>query len=258
MEGNIILLKNKTQPVDEYDILFKKKNLNPIFIPLLKHSHYDRRSTSDYLMSQEFLEVPVFIITSHRAVEVFNDCLSEVDRHSRERILDKIGYTVGPVTSKALEKLGFKDVRGGSEAGNGSVLADIILKEVPKDQEIVFFTGEVRKDIIPKKLKNNNYNLKEKIIYKTESRKDIISNFNSAIDGIKNINSKNNWIVFFSPQGTELIVDYIRQSDNSFQIASIGPTTHEYLVNNSITPLVTSKKPHATALHEGMIEKSLY
>lgn len=253
--NQILLLKNATVPSDPYEEIFQQHNFNPIFLPLLNHEHFNRNDTIAFLTSEEFLHgIPIFIITSQRAVEMFDDCLSQIsDEAILDQIFNKIAYTVGPATYEVLEKLGFKDIRGGLKAGNGSKLSELIMNEISPDQRIVFFTGVIRKDIIPKALLKHNYNLIEKVIYKTESRSDIIQNFNEIWVSIQEFikNPKNTqWIMFFSPQGTESIVEHLRgiELPTNFKIGSIGPTTEEYLQNNNLKSHIVAEKPHAKSL----------
>lgn len=254
-------MKNSTVPVDPYEVKFKETGFNPEFLPLLVHEHYDRRATIDFLLSEEFLDrIPVLIITSQRAVEMFDDCLSEIsDEAILNRIFTKIAYTVGPATYQVLQKLGFKDIRGGSNAGNGFKLSELVKQEISRDQRIVFFTGVIRKDIIPKALLEANYDLIEKVIYKTESRDDILQNFDMLWQTIKlHTSDPNNvqWIMFFSPQGTESIVNHIKSIElpPNIKIASIGPTTEEYLNNNSITSDVVASKPQAESIIKNILQ----
>lgn len=257
MVKTVLLLKNKTVPRDPYHELFESKLINSHFLPLLRHSPSDIPLTIEFLISDDFIfHTNYFIITSQRAVEVFNDCINEIKSIRPDligHIYNKVGYTVGPATAKILRDNGFNNVRGGSDAGNGSVLSDIIIKDFENiDEKIVFFTGEIRKDIIPQKLLKNAIQLEEKVIYKTINRDDIEHNFNSLKS---EMNGEHSWIIFFSPQGTELIVEYILQNggDENFNIASIGPTTEEYLIAKGIKPKVIAKKPEANSLLESII-----
>lgn len=258
IEGKtVLLLKNKTTPQDLYQEVFLSNGHNPIFVPLLNHAPIDILQTSAYLTSDDFLtSVDRFIITSQRAVEVFHECLALIgakEPAKAAQITSKIGYTVGPATEEILRENGFSDVRGGSKAGNGSKLADIILQEVEDPtKKIVFFTGVIRKDIIPVKLKNAGICLEEIVIYKTEPKEGIIDNFISCF------RTKIDWVVFFSPQGTEEIVEHIKQGKvdlKGARIASIGPTTHEYLCNSGIESRATALKPTASSLFEELMRE---
>lgn len=257
MVHTVILLKNKTVPRDPYYELFESKLITSHFLPLLKHSPTDLQLTIEFLISEEFVKnTKYFIITSQRAVEVFNACIDEIKGIRPdviEQIYEKVGYTVGPATAKILKDNGFNNVRGGSEAGNGSILSDIIIKDFEHiDEKLVFFTGEIRKDIIPQKLVKNSIKFEERVIYKTVNRDDIDDNFNNLKS---EMDRQNSWVIFFSPQGTELIVEYILENggDKKFNIASIGPTTEEYLIAKGIKPKVIAKKPEANSLLESIM-----
>lgn len=251
----VLLLKNKTQPTDAYYDTFTHSGHVADFVPLLEHSPVDVSQTVAYLESSEFLhQTERFIITSQRAVEVFCECLDLISQKSPEsaaKIRRKVGYTVGPATEQVLSRIGFVDVRGGARAGNALKLADLILDElssVGSDNAgtIVFFPGVIRKDIIPVKLKANGVSVKEVVIYKTEPKEDIIENF------LGRCSTPVDWIVFFSPQGTEDIVEHMVQTSPDVFIASIGPTTEEYLLLKGIAPHVIAAQPTAASLYEGI------
>ncbi|OBA19798.1 tetrapyrrole biosynthesis, uroporphyrinogen III synthase [Metschnikowia bicuspidata var. bicuspidata NRRL YB-4993] len=254
----LLLLKNKTTPHDPYKEIFTSAGHDPEFIPLLNHAPTDIDATVDYLTSLEFLDnTQKFIITSQRAVEVLHECLDIIaanDPSHASIIRRKCGYTVGPATEQILLDKGFLDVRGGCESGNGSKLADLILGEkatvqVEKDDEqsIVFFTGTIRKDIIPVKLKQNGVKVQEVVIYKTEPKDSIVDNFLECCE--KDVD----WVVFFSPQGTEDIVSHMAGVlPQNVRVASIGPTTEEYLLMKGITPHVVAPLPTAPALYDSI------
>ncbi|KAJ8146289.1 hypothetical protein OY671_000640 [Metschnikowia pulcherrima] len=256
----LLLLKNKTTPLDPYNETFISGGHDPDFIPLLNHAPIDISATVDYLTSPKFLtETNKFIITSQRAVEVLHDCLDVIassDPAKASIIWHKCGYTVGPATEQILSDKGFVDVRGGRESGNGSKLADLILRERTEADEvgndertIVFFTGTIRKDIIPVKLKQNGVSVQEVVIYKTEPKEGIIDNF---LDCCKD---PVDWVVFFSPQGTEDIVSHMAEAwPEGARVASIGPTTEEYLLSKGITPHVVAPSPTASALYTSITE----
>lgn len=259
MARPVLLLKNPSTPLDPYDEEFRRHGYHPVFIPLLHHSHWDRNGTIGYLTSNEFLTTPTFIITSKRGVEMFDDCLLDVDEATRRQIFGKTAYTVGPATADELSRIGFTNVRGGEHAGNGRKLAEIIYQELgPGNHRMVFFTGEIRKDILPKALLNYGFDLSERVIYKTEDRDDIEDQFTQAWTQHRD---QNPWIVFFLPQGTESIVATLTAPRLSGEtpaagqvpVALIGPTTEEYLKDNHITPTVVAAKPTAKLLVDAIL-----
>lgn len=256
MSRSVVLLKNASIPHDPYEARFKEEGFLASFVPLLTHTHSDREATLDYLMSKDFVEDSLaFIITSQRAVEMLEDYLLHMDSNTKSLICQKKGYTVGPATYKILKRIGFEDVRGGEQAGNGKLLAEFIDRDHLKSERIVFFTGEIRKDIIPRMLKGWGYNFHERVIYKTENRDDIVTNFERSLSAVKDTTEK--WIVFYSPQGTETIVRHLHENRGSFKIACIGPTTEEYLVKEGITPHIVSSKPEANTLVQSILDCQL-
>lgn len=253
----LLLLKNRTTPADLYHDTLSSSGHHPEFVPLLNHGPISIAETAAYLASDDFISnTDSFIITSQRAVEVFHECLREISTAEPEKaalIRAKVGYTVGPATEQILKENGFSDVRGGSHAGNGTKLADIVLHDLStsnrSDQRVIFFTGVVRKDIIPVKLKKGGVNLEEVVIYKTEAKEGIIDNFLLCCE------EKVDWVVFFSPQGTEEIVEHMKCTwPQRAKVASIGPTTEEYLSGYGIEAHVVAAKPTAASLYEGILQ----
>ncbi|CCE83768.1 Piso0_004355 [Millerozyma farinosa CBS 7064] len=257
MDNQIILLKNRSIPKDNYEEKFVSNNFHTQFIPLLEHTHYDREATKRYLISKEFKSTPYFIVTSQRAVESIMDCLNDIsDTEIKTNMFSKVAYTVGPATSKVLQENGFKDVRGGDDANNGAALAEVILNDMDKSCPIVFFTGKVRRDIIPQALQKAGVDLTELVVYKTEDRSDINENFDKALDLVRSQSlNKQPWIVFFSPQGTKYIVEKLKEVGKSnFKIASIGPTTETFLIEKDLPPTLVSKKPEPNSLFESIAQ----
>ncbi len=269
--SHALLLKNKTIPSDPYNDTFSSAGITPHFIPLLSHEFVDHQGLIRYLQSPDFLESDSFIITSQRAVEVLDSALQLIKTNQPkclQEILQKIVYTVGPATSKVLKKLDFSDVRGGSDAGNGSILADLILQDYEYQISssktkisIVFFTGETRRDIIPRKLGSVGKQLRlfEKIVYKTTVLKGVQETIFNELDLISKVINKNStiFVVFFSPQGANEALESInylisKNQDITLRIASIGPTTQKWLLEHNVEPQVTAVKPQADALLEGI------
>lgn len=198
----VFLLKNRTVPRDDYHDRFSRASYDPIFLPLLQHEYVDHSELKVYMESTDFLTgTSAVIITSQRAIEAVNSHLHELNAEAREIVLSKPVYTVGPATAKALTEAGYRDIRGGQMAGNGKILAEIILKELEEEEEkeeekvknsgvveveeevmlqtpttkpaLVFFTGKTRRDIIPKRLIQAGVRLQERVVYQTFALDDI-------------------------------------------------------------------------------------
>lgn len=263
----VFLLKNKTVPRDPYYETFAAQGsaVRPEFLPLLQHEYIDPPGLKQELESTEFMagSGPI-IITSQRAIEAVNQHLPELNLNARDNLLCKPVYTVGPATAKVLKDAGFKDIRGGLEAGNGSVLADIILRDAAElsTQEhssgMTFFTGETRRDIIPKKLAAAGINLREKVVYRTMPLGDIdVRVRKRVVDSVSSTNGKLwHYLVFFSPAEADPVADALinMKEDRKCHIAAIGPTTREYLEAKNLPVAVMAEKPDAFHLMKGIRE----
>lgn len=209
LRRKVYLFKNKTVPQDPYHDLFKTKGFDPIFVPLLRHEFINTQELGEYLESSPHFQNKkvAIIITSQRAIEALNEHLPRLSLKSKSILLKKPIYTVGPASAAALKKHGYTDIRGGENAGNGQLLAEIILKEQQENQKadrdtdrnrdingsgdnnndkqlvdyFVFFTGVTRRDIIPTMLRNANIKIEERVVYKTMAIQNMIDHINDYI-----------------------------------------------------------------------------
>ena len=247
---NVILLKTKTTPSDPYENLLKKESIQHNFIPLLTHKHLPEKCID--LFKADIDGIDYLIITSQRAVEALEQSiLPSLDHTTTDKIMNKPIFTVGPATADFLQRIGFKDIKGGNDAGNGSILSDLIMNE-PEDRykinkKGIFLVGEIRKDVIPRKLIPKGYDLEEIVVYTTKSMDNIIERFNEKMEITKYQKGQKPYVVFFSPQGTE---DIIKTDFTKSTVISIGPTTKEYLEKNDIKVHGVCKKPNAASLIE--------
>lgn len=191
---------------------------------------------------------------------MFRECIETLPQETRLQILQKVGYTVGPATARVLSAVGFGDVRGGDDAGNGAKLVSVLMRDFPLAKEcgrIVFLTGEIRRDVVPKALVGAGYALSERVIYRTSECEDVASRFDEVVKVVEGGGGEKGWVVFFSPQGTGSIVEKLKEERvggcGRWKIASIGPTTEEYLLKNGLAPDVIAKKPDPDSLYEEMV-----
>ncbi|EGV61965.1 uroporphyrinogen-III synthase [Yamadazyma tenuis] len=189
-------------------------------------------------LKEQMQKYKVIIITSQRAVECLQQCIEskDIEEHLRDQILDIPVYTIGPSTHEYLTNIGFRNIIG-KESGNGHKLSNLILNEV-KDEPIIYFTGEIRKDIIPNNMINNGKNFSEFPVYATRECADV--------DAIQGLREESSWVIFFSSQGTQNIVNHIK--NKNYKVGVIGPTTNEYLIQNGITADLVCEAPTADSL----------
>ncbi len=115
-------------------------------------------------------------------------------------------FCVGSTTKKLLEKNGQKVIE---TAQNATDLAKIIVKKY-KNEQFVFFCGNMRRNELPDLLNQNNIELKEEIVYKTHQN---LKKFDRSFEGV----------LFFSPSA---IQSYVTNNKINKSVAfCIGNTT---------------------------------
>jgi len=177
-------------------------------------------------------------------------------------------YTVGPATALAIAKLHFSTILG-ADTGNGAALATLIVQTCKRDKPlfteissigkvvpelpILFLVGDKRRDIIPKRLSEENIPLEELLVYETT----IASTFEGELDQVLNDDNDGEveWIVFFSPSGAEIALEKMKKIPHKIKVATIGPTTDEYLRTKwNLNPDVVSAKPEPNSMVRGILD----
>jgi uroporphyrinogen-III synthase len=113
--------------------------------------------------------------------------------------------------------------------------------------------GDKRRDIIPKRFAEEKIPLKELTVYETT----VASTFDDELDQIMNdtTDGEIQWIVFFSPSGAEVALDKMKRLRRKIKVATIGPTTEEYLVKEwDVVPDMVAKKPEPVSMVQGILE----
>lgn len=161
-------------------------------------------------------------------------------------------YSVGPATARTLTKL--RDTHlphatvHGADAGTGAVLADLMLEHYhtlyPTEKPaLLFLTGEVHRDVIPKTLMDETLpavrriGVEEMVVYETNVMETFEGDFGDVMrreaEGVV-------WVVVFSPTGCEAMLrvlglgPFAKSGSGSVEdarvfVATIGPTTRDHL-----------------------------
>jgi uroporphyrinogen-III synthase len=173
-------------------------------------------------------------------------------------------YTVGPATALALTKVEFSTIVG-ADTGNGMALANLLVQTFQRDHPesielvlpprlpLLFLVGDRRRDIIPKRLAEENIPLKELVVYETT----VASNFEADLDRVlaASDDGEIEWVIFFSPTGAEIALQKLDKLLKKVKVGTIGPTTEEYLCKElGVIPDMVSKKPEPTSMVEGILE----
>ncbi|QIW98674.1 hypothetical protein AMS68_004192 [Peltaster fructicola] len=229
------------------------------------------------------------IFTSQRAVDAFTIIVSKLDPEKIDTLFDKDMpiYVVGPATARGVRALGLPCPVIGEETGNGDALAKYILawhatlsKDVThlngRKLPLLFLVGDQRRDIIPKTLQSEELSAAEQVpvlevvVYETGEMASFEEDFSELVSQAKKARTKEQWVVVFSPQGCEAMLmslGWLEEKDGRYnearreimsgpmdtRIATIGPTTQEYLQQQfGFTPDVCAAQPSPAGLIQGI------
>jgi uroporphyrinogen-III synthase len=167
----------------------------------------------------------------------------------------------------------------GEDTGNGEELAHFMLRhytEWYKEHEVkpplLFLVGEQRRDIIPKTLMNpelsadRQIQVDELVVYGTGVMESFENDFSHQLEITQAASVR--WVVVFSPTGCEAMLRALglldpesgkakpdtRPATNKTYIATIGPTTRDYLINQyGYEPDVCATKPSPVGIETGIL-----
>lgn len=194
-------------------------------------------------------------------------------------------YSVGPATTRALQAIPQQPPLQvfGEHTGNGEKLSRFILEhygEWYKDRSVkpslLFLVGEQRRDIIPKNLMDpalptdTRIQIDEVVVYGTGVMEPFEDDFRRRLQ--ETADRAVRWVVVFSPTGCGSMLralDLIEESTGSTKsreksekvtghktyIATIGPTTRDYLINKyGYTPEVCAEQPSPEGVWDGITQ----
>ena len=158
------------------------------------------------------------IFTSQNAVQ------SILQHPKCEDLKSKNVFSIGMKTKDLLTENGFNVV---AYTGYAADLAEII-SLIYSEESFTFFSGNLRRDVLPNTLKENGITFNEIEVYETK----ITS---------KKITKKLDGILFFSPSGVE---SYFKMNTIKDETCfCIGETTAEALENKKVKTIVIADKP---------------
>ena len=263
----------------------------PRFVPVMQHrfeeSAMDR--VRSLLLGRGIAREPGspyggLIFTSQRAVEAFTKVVRDNGQGdpSWPHLQDIPVYSVGPATTRAIRAIPQSPTAlqiFGEHTGNGETLAPYILDHYSEwypDREprppLLFLVGDQRRDIIPKTLMNEDLPanrriaVDEEVIYGTKVMESFPADFAKVLKETEGVSER--WVVVFSPTGCEsmlrglglledgedkVAVNTARRKDGKTYIATIGPTTRNYLRDTfGFEPDVCAEKPSPEGILEGI------
>ncbi len=170
------------------------------------------------------------VFTSMNAVEAVKKF---IPANSSWRIFC-IGDTTGKLASNIF---GEKNIAG--TAGNAFLLAENIIAD-PTIEQVYFFCGDKRRNELPQKLRANNIDIDEVIVYKT-------------IETSQKVSKKYDGILFFSPSAVQSFFLKNSLQPNS-QVFAIGSTTANALKPFTQQHVITADMPGKRNLVEQAIK----
>ncbi len=192
------------------------------------------------LIEEDFIETKIknfelskvndnLIFTSQNAVQ------SVLQHPKCNELKSKNVFAVGMKTKSLLTENGFNVI---AYTGYASDLAEIISLIYGKES-YTFFSGNLRRDVLPNTLKENGITFNEIEVYETNLTPKKITN---KLDGI----------LFFSPSGVE---SYLKSNTIKDEICfCIGETTAEALENKKIKNIIIADKPSVENVIDEVIE----
>lgn len=228
------------------------------------------------------------IFTSQRAVEAFTHVIDGL--RDEKVVIETLFssslpiYVVGPATGRGLRALHLPCQIVGEEAGNGKTLAAFMLEHYQSlwtsnqarneahmtKPGLLFLVGEQRRDIIPTTLTSislppdRRIEVEELTVYETGVMESFSHDFAQLVSDHPG-QAEKPWVIVFSPTGCKAMLEVLGMLDNQTgritesgrtvsnipYIATIGPTTRDYLINEfGYTPNVCAVRPSAEGLGE--------
>ncbi|CEP17037.1 hypothetical protein [Parasitella parasitica] len=257
----VILFKKKDID-DKYHQLLIKNDFEPEFIPVLDHKLVNIdliKSIIENGPSRE--QLCAMILTSQRSVEAIDkacDELISLEQHVREEWNSIPIYIVGPQTAEALGQIPlFRNYSNHNHWIVAPRASELIKSFSPQhlDSTVLFLAGDKRREIIPEALSVAHIALREIKSYVTCAHPDLE---NSIRQG--DILFRADWAVYFSPSGLKFLVNKLGSKTHllaNTKIASIGPTTSDYITNQlKLNVDIEAKKPDAEHLVNAIIHYS--
>lgn len=207
---------------------------------LLPNQKHELIKANIHVIDEDFIEITItnfelsqvnnnLIFTSQNAVQ------SILNHPKVEDLKSKNVFSVGMKTKDLLTENGFNVI---AYTGYAADLSEIITLIYPTET-FTFFSGNLRREVLPNTLKENQITFNEIEVYKTELT-------------AKKIKEKLDGILFFSPSAVE---SYLKENTIKEETCfCIGETTAEVLENKKVKTIVIADKPSVDNVIADVIE----
>lgn len=234
------ILVSQPKPKDDkspYYKLAEKYNLKVDFRPFIQVESVPVKEFRQQKVN--ILDHTAVIFTSRNAVDHFFNICKEL---KVEVPSDMKYFCISEMTANYLQKyIVIRKRKIFTGVRTATDLIEVIKKH--KNEKYLFPCSNIRKDDIPKFLKDNEYEFTEAVLYKT-----VASDLSDLAD------IKYDVIAFFSPSGiNSLFVNFPEFEQNATRIAAFGPTTAKAVHEAELDLDIEAPMPNAPSM-TGAIE----
>lgn len=181
-------------------------------------------------------DMPSVIFTSKHAVNILADFIAQQKQDSVS-IKWKV-YCISEITLQAVKQR-FPDAIIEGKGSYAAELAGVILEE-KNIKEVWFFCGNLRRDLLPDRLRENDINVNEIAIYETRLTPHAVGRDYKGI-------------IFFSPSAVESFFSMNKLARETVCFA-IGKTTASAIKNKAGNEIITSEKQEAQTMIQTVID----
>ncbi|XP_041123353.1 uroporphyrinogen-III synthase isoform X2 [Polyodon spathula] len=221
--------------------------LKATLIPVLSFEFVSLDALSEKLSHPE--KYGGLIFTSPRAVEAVSLCLEQNEwmESLKDQWNAKSVYVVGKATSSLVQEVGL--LPQGEDTGNADKLSNYICKkENSGSLPLLFPCGSLKREVLPKALKDNGVPLESVTVYQTAQH----PNLQKALSEYFSKEGIPASITFFSPSGVKFCLSTLQKLSGNridqIKFAAIGPTTADAMNAEGLTVSCSAEKPTAQDL----------
>lgn len=228
MPPSRIILFRSSQPGDVYEAVFRDAGWQATSVPVLAF-----RFKNEPVLREKLASAGGLIVTSPRAGDLCGQLLTE-DSVLRDKWLHRPILCIGKRSAAAIEQAGLHPDVSAQATGEG--VAEEVMDR--GGAPWLFVCGNLRRDVLPGRLRDAGVPFEELEVYDTLYRDDLALEQMMAPD----------WVVFFSPSGVETVLPQWPTSWQAVKKAAIGTTTADAITEAGWQVDAIADKPEPQSL----------
>lgn len=249
---NTLLLRSaqENDTKDKYQEAFREADVDCVSLSPIGFEFIDLDTLYAHITHPE--DHSGLIFSSPRTVQSVAFCLERHDENDEwnSRLRDEWSklhaFSVGTSTGGEVRKLGLHPV--GEDTGNAENLCKIILEAVkPGCKPLLYPCGMMRRETIPKTLKEEGILFTEDVAYRTVPNPDLEQELSKYLQE----KGAPFCIVFFSPSGVQYskeVFHKFKADLHNTKLLAIGGTTRAAMQEHGYVVAGVAEKPNPTAL----------